>query len=68
MTPARLNVAITALLQLTAAAGKVSSLIATAKAEDRDLTDAELDQLQQDDAAARAGLVDAIEAARAEGR
>ncbi len=68
MTPAKLNVALTVLLQLAAAAGKVSTIIATAKAEGRDLTDAELEQLQQDDAAARAGLVDAIAEAKAEGR
>lgn len=60
-----LNVAITALLNLTAAAGKVSALIAQARSEGREeLTDEELAGLQGADDSARDHLVGAIEAAK----
>ncbi len=60
------NAAITLLLQLTAAAGKVSTMIAAARAEGRDLTAEELAGLRAADDAARGDLVSAIEAARAD--
>jgi len=60
-----LNAAITLLLQLTAAAGRVSTLIAGARADGRDLTAEELAGLQAADDVARAALAAAIEAAKA---
>ena len=60
------NAAITLLLNLTAAAGKVSALIGAARAEGRDLTAEELAGLQAADDAARGDLVEAIEAAQAQ--
>lgn len=60
-----LNAAITLLLQLTAAAGRVSTLIAGARADGRGLNSAELHALEEVDDTARAGLVAAIDAARA---
>jgi hypothetical protein len=62
-----LNAAITLLLNLTAAAGKVSALIGSARAEGRGLTAEELAGLKAADDAARGDLVAAIEAARASG-
>lgn len=63
-----LNAAITLLLNLTAAAGKVSGLIAQARNEGRDdLTAEELAGLRASDEAARGDLVAAIEAAQAGG-
>lgn len=59
-----INAAITLLLNLTAAAARVSSAIAAARSEDRDLSDAELAGLHVADNAARADLVAAIEAAK----
>jgi len=63
-----LNAAITLLLNLTAAAGKVSNTIHEAQRLGRDLTDAELGELQVYDDAARGQLVGAIEAAKAGGQ
>jgi hypothetical protein len=59
-----LNAAITLLLNLTAAAGKVSGLIGAARAEGRDLTAEELAGLRAADDAARGDLVAAIAAAK----
>jgi hypothetical protein len=59
-----LNAAITLLLNMTVAAGKVSAAITAAQAEGRDLLDSELEALQATDDAARADLVGAIEASR----
>lgn len=61
-----LNVAITALLNLTAAAGKVSAIVQAAHTEGRDVSDEELAGLQAADDAARDQLAAAIEAAKAE--
>lgn len=58
-----INAAITLLLQLTAAAARVSSAIAAARAEGRDLSDVELAGLQAADDAARDQLVGSIAAA-----
>lgn len=63
-----LNAAITLLLNLTAAAGKVSALIAQARSEGREeLTTEEMAGLRATDDAARADLVGAIDAANAQG-
>lgn len=59
-----LNAAITLLLNMTVAAGKVSAAITAAQADGRDLLDSELEALQATDDAARADLVGAIEASR----
>lgn len=59
-----LNAAITLLLNITIAAGKVSSAITAAQSEGRDLADAELEALRATDDAARSDLVGAIEASR----
>ncbi|HYE70612.1 MAG TPA: hypothetical protein VD932_03715 [Aquabacterium sp.] len=64
-TTRNLNAAIGLLLNLTAAAGKASALIGTARAEGRDVTAEELAGLQAADDAARGDLVAAIEAAKA---
>lgn len=60
-----LNAAITLLLNITIAAGKVSAAITAAQSEGRDLADAELEALRATDDAARADLVGAIEASKA---
>lgn len=62
-----LNSAITLLLQLTAQAGRVSLLIASAREQGRDLSDAEMAALQGEDAAARVALLEAIATAKAAG-
>lgn len=59
-----LNAAITLLLNITVAAGKVSAAITAAQAEGRDLADSELEALRATDDAARSDLVGAIEASR----
>jgi hypothetical protein len=64
-TTQNLNAAITLLLNLTAAAGKVSGLIGEARSQGRDLTAEELAGLRAADDAARGDLVAAIEAAKA---
>ena len=46
----------------------ISSIIAQAQAEKRDITQAELDQIVADDDKARVDLVAAIEKAKSEGR
>lgn len=66
MSTKNLSAAITLLLNLTAAAGKVSGLIVTARSEGRDLTDEQLAGLVASDDAARAELAAAIEASRAQ--
>lgn len=63
-TSANINKAITAWLAIIARAGRVSDAIAGAHAEGRDLSDDELGALVSEDDAARAALVDAIEAAK----
>jgi hypothetical protein len=64
-TTANLNAAITLLLNITVAAGKVSAAITAAQSEGRDLLDSELEALRATDDAARRDLVGAIEASRA---
>lgn len=59
-----LNAAITLLLNITVAAGKVSAAITAAQAEGRDLLDEELEALKATDDADRSDLVEAIEASR----
>jgi hypothetical protein len=59
-----LNAAVTLLLNLAVAAGKVSSAITAAQSEGRDLRDEELEALKATDDAARSDLVAAIEASR----
>lgn len=60
-----LDAALTFLLNVAAAAGKVSGLIGAARSEGRDLTDVELAGLRDADDAARADLAAAIEASKA---
>lgn len=60
-----LNAAITLLLNMTVAAGKVSAAITAAQAEGRDLLASELEALRATDDAARTDLVAAIEASKA---
>ena len=64
-TTSNLNAAITLLLNITVAAGKVSAAITAAQSEGRDLLDSELEALRATDDAARRDLVGAIEASRA---
>lgn len=59
---------VTLLLGLLDRATQIGTLIQTARTEGRDITAAELDALVDADKAARQGLVDAIEKAKAEGR
>lgn len=60
MNPQNINLAITLLLTLATRAGEISAGIARARAEGRDLSDAELQGLRDADDAARAELVAAI--------
>lgn len=62
-----LLVAIDALLALMVRGAQVAKLISTAQAQGRDLTDAELDVIVQENDDARAKLVAAIAARRAGG-
>lgn len=57
-----LNDLLTLVSTATAQAQKISSLIQTARNENRDITDAELDALRADDDAARKALEDLIKA------
>lgn len=59
-----LNLAVGLLGQLSS----LSALLSKAKAEGRDITDAELDALARQDAEARSRLAEAIAGARAQGR
>ena len=61
-----LNVAVTLLLNLATAAGRVSAAITAAQAEGRDLLDSELEALRATDDAARADLQAAISASTVE--
>ena len=68
MSTANLNAAVTLLLNLTVAAGKVSALITAARANGREsLTDEEMASLRAIDDAARVELVAAIEASKSTG-
>lgn len=60
--------AIDLILALLTRASAISALVAQAQAEKRDLTEAEMNQIIAEDDKARAGLVAAIEKAKAEGR
>lgn len=60
--------AIGLLLAVLDRASQIGALIAKAKAENRDITPAELDTLQGVDDAARKALQDAIDKAKSEGR
>lgn len=60
--------AIDLILALITRAQAISSLVAQAQAEKRELTRAEWDQIISEDDKARADLAAAIEKARAEGR
>lgn len=60
--------AVDLVLALLTRAQAISSIIAQAQAENRDITQAELDQIVADDDKARTDLVAAIEKAKAEGR
>lgn len=62
-----LAILIDVLLKLLDKAGAIGSLIGKAKAENRDVTDAELDQLAAGDDVAKKTLQDAIDRARAGG-
>lgn len=59
---------ITLLLGALDRAQQIGALISTAQSEGRDVTAAELQALADADTAARQQLVDAIDAAKAEGR
>lgn len=61
-------VALELLIQLTLQLQKLAELIKVARAENRDITDAELDALAGEDDLARAALKVAIDKAKAEGR
>ena len=60
--------AIDLVLALITRSQAISSVIANAQSEGRDLTQAEWDQILKDDDSARAELLAAIEKARSEGR
>ena len=62
------DLAVSLLLALINNAGQISQLITNAKAQNRDLTMAELQAIVDADQAARASLVDAIAAAQAAGK
>lgn len=63
MTPANILLGIELLIRLTEQAQKLSTVLGTAAREGRDLTAAEIDQLKQEDAAARRKLQDLIDQA-----
>lgn len=60
--------AVDVIVGLAARIQSISSMIAKAKAENRDLTSAEMDSLVTADDVARKALQDAIDAARAAGK
>jgi hypothetical protein len=60
--------AVDLVLALLVRAQAISSIIAQAQAENRDITQAELDRIVSDDDKARTDLVAAIEKAKSEGR
>jgi hypothetical protein len=62
-----IDLALTLIIQLLNRSSEISALIAKARGEGRDITDAELDVLQAADDAARADLMAAIAARRAAG-
>lgn len=59
-----LTLAVTLALNLVDRAAAIGALVRKAQAEGRDVTDAELDELEAADDAARGELADAIEQAR----
>lgn len=62
------SAAIELLLQLLASAGKLGEVISKARAENRDITDAELLTAVGDNDAARTALAAALDKAKSEGR
>lgn len=62
------DLALSLVIALITHASEVSALITAAKAENRDITDAELQSVFDKDALARANLVIAIAKARAAGK
>lgn len=64
MDPVNVNLAITLLLSVLNRASEIGTLIATARAENRDISDLEINKLVINDDAARDALAEAIKAAR----